>query len=151
LSQKSFIPSPNGGLIYGYVEGKNTRGIVIEDGPVVLQKGFRRTFGQEHIWARHSNYLAGKGYETIDDVANFVADILQHNTPVAHEGLAAWEESKLFAIRGAVGFAVLKQIVLRDGQTAYSVTTAYQRPRAGMSPMTRIVHREGEAPQGDRE
>lgn len=141
MSQKQFILSPSGNPIFGYVEGKTVRGITIEDGPVYLQKGFRNTFGQEHIWARHGTDLARKGYHTIDDVAAYVAEILQHNTPVAHEGLASWERSKLFAIRGAVGFAVLKPINLAGNQTGYSVTTAYQRPRNGMSPVSRIVHR----------
>jgi hypothetical protein len=139
LSQKEFLLSPSGSPIFGYVEGKNANGIIIEDGPVYLQRGFRSTFGQEHIWARHSVYLVSKGYKTIDDVAAYVAAILQHDTPVSHEGLAAWEESKLFAIRGAVGYAVLKP--LAGNQIGYSITTAYQRPRNGMRRVTRIVHR----------
>lgn len=141
MSQKSFIASPSGDLVFGYVEGKIVKGIVIEDGPIFLQKGFRSTFGQEHIWARHGKELVRKGYHSIDDVSAYVAAILQHNTPVAHEGLSSWEDSKIFAIRGAVGFAVLKQISMQDGSPAYSVTTAYQRPRNGMMPVSRIVHR----------
>ena len=116
MSQKQFIASPSGNLIYGYVEGKTVRGITIEDGPVYLQKGFHSTFGQLHIWARHGPDLARKGYRTIDDIPAYVAEILQHNTPVSHEGLATWQNSKLFAIRGAVGFAVLKQINLDNNQ-----------------------------------
>lgn len=141
MSQKQFINSPSGNPIFGYVEGKIIGGITIEDGPVYLQRGFHRTFGLEHIWARHGTYLARKGYDTIDDVPAYVADILQHNTPVSHEGLASWETSKLFAIRGAFGYAVLKPINVADNQTWYSVTTAYQRPRTGMSLVSRIVHR----------
>ena len=123
------------------VRGRVIKGFVIEDGPVYLQRGFRSTFGQEHIWARHKSELIQKGYSTIDDVAVYVAAILQHNTPVAHEGLASWEHSKVFAIRGAIGYAVLKPIKLAEDQIGYSVTTAYQRPRTGMSPVSRIVHR----------
>lgn len=140
MSQKKFIKSPSGNLIFAYVEGSKYKDITIEDGPIYLQKGHYSRFGQDHIWSRHGNELSRRGYNSVNDVARFVADILQENTPVTHEGLSSWETSKLFAIRGAVGMAVLKPFIFQ-GIQAYSVTTAYQRPRSGMQRVSRIVYR----------
>jgi hypothetical protein len=138
MSKNSLVPAPNGKLIYGYVEGCTVGSVIIDEGPIFLKEG-TGMFGQMHIWRRHGLDLQQAGYEAVESVPKYVADILLHNTPVSHEGLASWEESKLFAIRSVIGFAVLQPTQIEGYEIAYSVTTAYKRGRTGAKRVSRIL------------
>lgn len=138
MSKNSLVPAPNGNLIYGYVEGRTVGDLTIEEGPVFLREG-TGAFGQKHIWRRHGRELEKAGYIGIDSVPRYVAEILLHDTPVSHEGLAPWEDSKLFAIRSAIGYAVLMPMPIMGYECAYSVTTAYKRGQTGAKRMSRII------------
>jgi hypothetical protein len=138
MSKNSLVAAPNGKLIYGYVEGCTVSGVIINEGPIFLKKG-TTTFGQLHIWRRHKHELQKAGYEAFESVPKYVADILLQNTPVSHEGLASWEESKLFAIRSAIGYAVLQPTEIKGYEFAYSVTTAYKKGQTSAKRMSRIL------------
>ena len=143
--KNTLVPPPNGDPHYGIVEGKEHKWISISEGPVFLREGIekprggRGSFGVEHIWARHSPELILLGYNTINDVARYVAGIILPNTRVFCEPWQMSGPQRLVALRGRSGCAILKETYFEDFEVAYSVITAYPNPQQHGSQVTRII------------
>ncbi|MGQ0567761.1 MAG: hypothetical protein ACT4OK_22215 [Gemmobacter sp.] len=135
------VHHPDGGPVFAIVAGVANARISVREGPVILRVGTPQKFGLEHIWARHGNDLAIVGCRQKSDVAKYVADLLQEGTSVLYQSGTSWERSRLLAVRGALGIAVLQEQEIHGIGTGYSVVTAYRAPRPGGQMVTRLLLR----------
>ena len=85
--------------------------------------GPHRGFGARHIWQEHSGAMIKMGLLEESDVAHFVAQIIQTGTPLFYEG-ASWRTTRLMAVRGASGQAILEYRAQRNA-AIWSVVTAF--------------------------
>lgn len=91
-------------------------------GKVYLLYG-RRNFGAAHIFNRHKNEMKQRGFNTISEVPNFVATIVNPYAPLHLEG--GDQKHKLAVVQSSSGTAILQLRSPLDGEPYYSVVTAY--------------------------
>lgn len=135
------VHHPDGGPVFAIVAGVSNARITVREGPVILRIGTPQKFGLEHIWARHGSDLTLIGVRQRVDVQRYVADLLQPGTSVLHQSGAHWERSRLLAVRGVLGIAVLQEQEIQGFGTGYSVVTAYRAPRPAGQAVTRLLPR----------
>lgn len=132
MSNKRLISPVSNDCIFGHVEGRTIKGIIIPSGPIYLKEGKHfgpnRGFGVEHIWAEHRVEMAALGYETKNDVANYVADIVRPGSSIYCEFDNIRAGLKLTVIRTVIGTAILQH--QEKGDSHYSVLTAFSRKTA---------------------
>lgn len=102
-------------------------------GPIYLPYG-RRNFGAVHIWDRHSNEMARKGFSQFADVPAFVATVVRQGAPVHFEG--GGRDERLAVVQAVSGTAILQLVQTSAEDCHYTVVTVflgYRRhgPRVG--------------------
>ncbi|WP_230323482.1 hypothetical protein, partial [Salmonella enterica] len=88
-----------------------------------------RGFGVNHIWAEHEKELARLGYETINDVARFVRDIIQPGAPIYCEFNHPGGKHRTTVLKSALGIVILepREAPETDSGWIYVVVTAYSK------------------------
>lgn len=105
---------------------------IIPEGEIQLRHGRHwgpnKGFGAAHIWAEHQKEMQQAGFTIREQVADYVASIVQTGSAIYYEG-GHHTRQKITIIRSSVGTAVLE--LKHEGQTAiWSVVTAYSRKNA---------------------
>lgn len=112
----------------------NSRGIVFLEGEIYLKHGehtaANRGFGREHIWAEHQRYLIENGYPSKEEVARYVADIIQPNASI-HSEFEQLRNKRVQVVKSAVGLVVLEERLDGANVNFYSVITAYRGKAKG--------------------
>lgn len=130
------IKHPDGLDCYGQIPEIISKGDRIPAGKIFLRAG-RHTgpnkgFGVRHIWAEHSKEMKKLGYETVDDVARFVRDIIRPGAPIycTFEHLAG--KHRPTVLKSALGLAVLEPREDEESESGYIyvVVTAYTKKTA---------------------
>ncbi len=135
-SPNSTIAHPDGFERYGHVPEIHSRGDCIPAGDIFLRAGKHigpnRGFGVRHIWAEHEKELTRLGYETVDDVARFVRDIIRPGVPIYCEFSHPGGRHRPTVLKSTLGIAVLEQREAPETASGwiYVVVTAYTRRTA---------------------
>lgn len=127
MSNTRLLHPTNGQHAFGIVPDAKWRDVLFPSGNIYLPRGKHtgpnRGFGARHIWAEHAKEMRAIGLETEDDVPAYVARIVCARTPLYFEG-ALWTKTRLMAVRGVSGTAILELIKGRH-ETFWSIVTAY--------------------------
>jgi hypothetical protein len=113
---------------FGTVPEVTSRGILIPGGIIRLKHG-RHTgpnkgFGATHIWAEHQSEMLKAGFSEENQVADYVASIIEPGTPIFCEFSNMKNFQRLAVVKSARGLAILEfKGTVDDGH--YSVVTAY--------------------------
>lgn len=132
-SPNSAIAHPDGLACYGRVPEINSKGDVIPAGDIFLRAGKHigpnRGFGVRHIWAEHENELLGLGYNTVDDVARFVRDIIRPGAPIYCEFNHPGGKHRTTVLKSSLGIVILEPREAQDTDDGwiYVVVTAYTK------------------------
>lgn len=125
----SLLSHPTNGTSYfGLVEEKRVGQIIIPGGPIVLKVGKhseRGGFGAAHIWGKHSLELGDAGFTCLDEVPNYVAEIIRPGAPIYCEFNNLRGNHRVTVIRTTTGLAILEY-----RNEVYSVVTAYAQKNA---------------------
>lgn len=122
--------------IFGYIPKMISRGVIIDAGPIILRtghhKGPNKGFGANHIWYEHSDSkrlkdLIKEGFSPVEAVIHYVAGIVQPGNKIYCEFNSTKGRHRPTVLHGSAGFAVLEPFELGDGETVYSVITAYPK------------------------
>ena len=97
-SKNQLIKNPvTGDYSFGTFREIRSGEILIPEGEIFLRygehRGVNNGFGQKHIWVEHAEGgkgLIAKGYETEEDVARYVVDILQSGASIHSEFGRTW-------------------------------------------------------------
>lgn len=126
----SYVPIPNptnGTLSFGIIPPLILAGEDFPEAEIRLFQGRHvgphRGFGARHIWQEHSATIMKMGLTEEALVSHFVAQIVRTGTPLFYEG-ASWKTTRLMAVRGASGQAILEFRAQRAG-AIWSVVTAF--------------------------
>jgi hypothetical protein len=119
-----------GGVIFGYVPSIESAGI--DSGPIYLPYGRHirpgNGFGLIHIWLGHQNDIKPLGYNSQEDVARYILDIIQPKSKIFDEGEIS-SNPKVTILRSRKGICILQNRGdwTRGIDTFYTVTTAYPK------------------------
>lgn len=128
----STVNHPDGLTCYGRIPELYSRGDIIQAGNIFLRVGRHigpnRGFGVRHIWAEHEKELKKLGYETINDVACFVRDIITPGAAIYCEFNDPGGKHRPKVLRSALGVVILepKEAENTVDEIIYSVVTAYE-------------------------
>jgi hypothetical protein len=127
MSNQFLVHPHNGGISFGQVPEMNNRGFLILEGEIRLVSGKHigpnRGWGASHIWAEHRNEMAAKGFDTYQEVPNYVASIVNVGTRLFFSN-DNMRNVRLMAVRSTSGTAILEFKDRREGPI-WSVVTAY--------------------------
>lgn len=135
-SKNQNVEHPDGGFCYGVINEARHNGELIYGGEIFLRVGKHtgpnKGFGVNHIWAEHSTQLIKSGYQTINDVARYVSDIIKPGTQVFCEFTSMTGKHRPTVLRSRVGMVVLepKEHPISETGYIYTVVTAYYKPVA---------------------
>jgi hypothetical protein len=115
-------------MSFGVVPAMTLAGQKLPDAEIRLFQGKHigphRGFGARHVWSEHRSAVVKLGLSEEAGVAQFVAQIIRMGTPLFYEA-ASWRTTRLMAVRGASGQAVLEFLDQREGPI-WSVVTAFE-------------------------
>jgi len=122
----TIIPHPTGSDFFGRVLEKNSSGVLIPSGPIVLKRGRygNSGFGACHIWQRHQKEMRKAGFLTEDDVVHYVATIVRPGTPLFYEH-GHMRKMRVTVVRGIIGTAILEHKPDDPIGPCYSILTAF--------------------------
>lgn len=127
--QDTLVHHPaNGTFVFGYIHERNSRGVKIPGGPILLKRGRhdqRGGFGVRHIWSRHEHDVRRHGGVSEAGVPIFVAGIICPGAPVYCE-FERIRDLRLRVLRGCVGVAVL-EYKPEASDPHWSIVTAFGR------------------------
>lgn len=135
-SPNSNVPHPDGLDSYGYIPSLNSKGASIPAGRIFLRNGRHtgpnRGFGIRHIWAEHSKELQQSGYQTINDVAKYIRDIIQPGASIYCEFSHPGGRHRPTVLKTALGIVILepREDSGSDSGYIYVVVTAYKARKA---------------------
>lgn len=135
-SPNSAIAHPDGLDCYGRVPEMNSKGEIIPAGDIFLRVGRHtgpnRGFGVRHIWAEHEYELTSLGYNTVNDVARFVRDIIQPGMPIYCEFNHPAGKHRTTVLKSAIGIVILEPREAPETASGwvYVVVTAYTSRKA---------------------
>lgn len=130
LRKNDLIEHPKGGFSFGEIPDMPQHGI--QAGHIYLRKGEHFAngsgFGVEHIWAAHEYDMRNLGYLIPEDVAAYVAHIVQVGTPIFCDLKAPKNRRRMHVLRSYYGLLILEPIHVRqrDG-LGYYVVTAFPK------------------------
>ena len=87
--------------------------------------GPNRGFGVQHIWTEHNREIKELGYETEEDVARYIADILQEGARIYYEGYSLRNE-RVTIVKSFLGWVLAEHRIDGENNDFYSVITAYK-------------------------
>nr|WP_256835840.1 hypothetical protein [Pseudomonas oleovorans] len=134
LQKNDLIDHPKGGKSFGVIP--EILHVGIQAGDVYLRKGdhwLARSgytgFGAVHIWSVHEYELRKMGYLIIEDVADYVAKIIQPGTEIYFESNKN-PKKRLTVLRSHFGILALEPRNDRDTGFGYQVVSAYPTRQA---------------------
>ncbi len=135
MGKNAFLLNPNTEeYSFGVVPHIEHSGYIFEEGEIKLRQGRHngpnKGFGAAHIWVEHKCHLQKNGYETVEDVARFIADIIKPRCSIYCEFNSLRGKHRLTVVRTSMGVVVLEEQRDGDNQTFYSVVTAFERKSA---------------------
>lgn len=137
LRKNDLVEHPKGGYSFGEVPDIPQHGI--RTGQIYLRKGQHFAngagFGVEHIWIAHEYDLKKLGYLIPEDIAAYVAHIVQVGTPIFCDlkSQPAKDGRRVQVLRSRYGLLILEPIHVRqrDGLGYYVVTAFPKRQTQG--------------------
>lgn len=137
LRKNDLVEHPKGGCSFGEIPDISQHGI--SGGKIYLRKGQHFSngagFGVAHIWAAHEYDLKKLGYLIPEDVAAYVAQIVQVGTPIFCEldSRPSKAGRRMHVLRSRHGLLVLEPMHVRqsDGLGYYVVTAFPKRQTRG--------------------
>jgi len=133
LKENDLFEHPRGGLSFGVIP--EIPHLKLPEGNIYLRRGAHdagqdRGFGVEHIWAVHEHELKSKGFRIIEDVASYIAHIIQPGTPVYFEAQQPQKRNTRGGVlRSSFGLVIVEARHERTG-FGYFVVTAYSKRSA---------------------
>lgn len=134
LKPNDLVEHPKGGFSFGVIPP--VPHLKLPEGNIYLRRGSHdpvedNGYGVEHIWAAHEYDLKGKGYRIIEDVAAYVAHIVQPGTPVYFDvkRLSKKKSPRGGILRSRYGLVIVEARNDRSG-FGYYVVTAYPKRTA---------------------
>lgn len=132
-NKNSKVTNPkNQNHIFGIVPSFNLgNGIITPEAPIILKVGHhiyktKSGFGVNHIWAGHKNEIITAGYNNIEDVAQFVGDIIVPGTDIFCEKIG-WSNGHICnVLQSSLGIVILEL----QKNDEYSVISAYTRKQS---------------------
>lgn len=127
------ILNPNTGTtVFGVVpEVLNSR-YHFPEGDIFLRygehRGPNRGWGLRHLWVEHEKQLGLMGYESEEDSARYVADILQPGAKIYCE-FASLRNEKMAVLQSTLGTVIIEHRYDENNKTFYSVVTAFGSKR----------------------
>lgn len=83
-------------------------------------------FGLVHIWKSHQHELIPMGYETMEDSAKYVADILSSGATIHCEFASMGDNERVAIVKSRLGLLIAEHRFDGTNQDYYSVVTAYK-------------------------
>ena len=125
-----YTGQPTFGVIPSIKSGRD----YFDEGDILLKYGRHfgpnRGFGVNHIWLEHRKELVNLGYETKNDVARFVADIITKNAALYCEFNDLRGSHRIAVVKSSCGIAYLEKKYTGDNTVFYSVITAFDKKKA---------------------
>lgn len=124
LGQNDLVKHPKGEFSFGVMPGVEHLGL--PEGEIYLRRGTHNAlrgsgYGVEHIWRAHEYDLKRSGYTIIENVADYVAHIIQPETPVYFDSSRAKKgKHRATVLRSSFGLVIVELQV-----DSYFVVTAY--------------------------
>ena len=134
-TKNTFIINPkNSSFVYGRIPNMKSGRDYFEAGDIKLRFGEHRRanrgFGVVHIWAEHSNELIRLGYKTIEDVPNYISDIIVVGAQIYCEFNDIRSNHRLAVLKTAKGIVYLERKSNGNNDIFYSVVTAFRKNKA---------------------
>ena len=133
LKQNALVAHPSGELSYGTIPDMPSFGL--PGGEIYLRVGehfgHNRGFGVRHIWEAHQADLAKYGCESIDQVAQHIANMIVAKAPIYCEFREMRGNHRLTVMKTPVGSLVLEPRNERRGFGYYVVTWYPKRNASG--------------------
>ena len=139
------VAHPDGLECYGRIPEINSKGDIIPAGNIYLRKGRdtgpNKGFGVRHIWAEHSKEMERFGYFTVDEVPNFVRDIIRPGALIYCSFDSPAGRHRPAILKTTVGLAILepREDDKSESGYIYVVVTAYTKNRADGDMIGRVI------------
>lgn len=125
LKKNDLVEHPKGGACFGVIPAIPQHGI--KRGGIYLRKGDHAArFGVDHIWQAHEYDLRKLGYLIAEDVAAYVAKIIEPGTPIFYDQK---DGRRVAVLRTRFGKLFLEPRNERSG-FGYYVVTAFPHQQA---------------------
>lgn len=136
LKTNDLVEHPSGVYSFGVVPAVVHLGL--KEGHIYLRRGQHspakdKGYGVEHIWAAHEYDLKEKGYRIIEDVAYYVADIIQPGTDIFfnEKRFSKNKDLRVTVLRSSYGLVIAEARNDRSGFGYYIVTAFSKRTAEG--------------------
>jgi len=136
MKKNDYIVNPKTGTpVFGTIPCINNKPYPFPEGEIFLKYGehlgANRGFGIRHIWEEHKDDILSMGYESTDKyalTAHYVSDILISGARIFCE-FARHRNERVTILQSAIGISIIEHRYDGDGNTIYSVISAYKLRR----------------------
>lgn len=115
--------------VFGKFPEIKHRSYTFPEGNIYLKYGihYRQNngFGLIHIWESHQHELLPMGYNTMEDSARYVADILSAGAKI-HCEFSSMNNERVAIVKSSLGLLIAEHRLDGRNQDYYSVVTAYK-------------------------
>ena len=131
--KNEYIVNPNTGTTtFGTVPEIPHPQYCFPEGEIILRygehRGPHRGWGLCHLWQEHAKQISVLGYETKEDAARYVADILKSGAKIYCE-FASLRTERMAVLQSSLGSVIIEHRYDSQNTPFYSVVTAFNNKR----------------------